>query len=54
MIGVTNIGCRKRCFVPFLNNDEIGQKEEQNWFVYMHHNTIIRIEVKVSSSTLLS
>ena len=31
----------------FLGNAEVGQQEEQKYFVFFRHNAIIRIDVKV-------
>jgi hypothetical protein len=34
----------------FLGNTSAGQKEETKYFVYLHHNAIVRIDVKVSDT----
>jgi len=36
----------------FLGNTEAGQKEESKYFVYMYNNSVVRLDVKVSKSTI--
>ncbi|CAF9940673.1 MAG: hypothetical protein HETSPECPRED_002484, partial [Heterodermia speciosa] len=31
----------------FLGNTSAGQKDETKYFVYMHHNAIVRMDVKL-------
>ncbi|KAL8978032.1 MAG: hypothetical protein Q9205_006293 [Flavoplaca limonia] len=33
----------------FLGNASAGQKDETKYFVYMHHNAIVRVDVKASA-----
>jgi hypothetical protein len=36
----------------FLANTEAGQKEETKYFIYVHNNSVIRLDVKVSKSNI--
>ena len=35
-----------------LGNDQVGQQEEQKFFVFFEHNAIIRIDVKACTKTI--
>lgn len=37
----------------FLCNTEDGPKEETKYFIYMHDNAVVRLDVKVSKSTII-
>jgi hypothetical protein len=40
-------GIVKTALNVFLGNTEVGEKNEDKFFVYMVHNTIVRIDIKV-------
>jgi len=37
----------------FLGNTKAGQEEKTEYFVYMHHNSIVRLDVKVGRICVL-
>jgi hypothetical protein len=36
----------------FLGHTEAGQLEEAKYFIYMHNNAVVRLDVMVSKSTI--
>lgn len=47
-------GVVKTALNDFLGNVGAGEKSEEKFFIYMVHNTIVRVDIKVLNCTIMS